>query len=36
MGTPMQSGVGYGLYVVILAGATAVAGGLLAWKEIHE
>jgi len=35
-GAEMQSGAGYGLYVVVLAGAMAIAGGLLAWKEIGE
>lgn len=27
-------GVGYGLYVVLLGGAMAVAGGLLAWRDL--
>jgi len=36
LGAEMQSGAGYGLYVVILAGAMAAAGGLLAWKDIDE
>lgn len=35
-GAEMQSGAGYGLYVVVLAGAMAAAGGLLAWKDIRE
>jgi hypothetical protein len=33
-GVTMQSGVGYGLYVVLLGGAVAAAGGLLAWRDI--
>jgi hypothetical protein len=32
----MQSGAGYGLYVVVLAGAMAAAGGVLAWKEMGD
>ena len=36
LGAQMQSGAGYGLYVVVLAGAMAAAGGLLAWKDIGE
>jgi len=36
LGAEMQSGAGYGLYVVILAGAMAAAGGLLAWKDVDE
>jgi len=36
MGASMQSGTGYGLYVVILAGAIAAAGGLVAWNDIHK
>jgi lipoprotein signal peptidase len=36
LGAEMQSGAGYGLYVVILAGAMAAAGGVLAWKDIGE
>jgi len=36
LGAEMQSGAGYGLYVVVLAGAMAAAGGLLAWKDIGE
>jgi lipoprotein signal peptidase len=36
LGAEMQSGAGYGLYVVVLAGAMAAAGGLLAWKDISE
>jgi hypothetical protein len=34
MGATMQSGAGYGLYIVVLAGAMAAAGGLLAWRDI--
>lgn len=33
MGATMQSGAGYGLYVVLLAGALALAGGLLGWRD---
>ena len=33
MGATMQSGVGYGLYVVVLAGAITAVGGLLAWRD---
>jgi len=36
LGAEMQSGAGYGLYVVVLAGAMAAAGGLLAWKDIGD
>jgi len=34
MGASMQSGAGYGLYVVVFAGAIAVAGGLRSRKDI--
>jgi len=36
LGAQMQSGAGYGLYVVVLAGLMAVASGVLAWKDIGE
>jgi lipoprotein signal peptidase len=36
MGASMQSGAGYGLYVVVLAGAMAAAAGVLSWKDIGE
>jgi len=36
MGATMQSGAGYGLYMVVLAGAVAAAGGLLAWRDIPK
>jgi len=36
MGATMQSGAGYGLYMVVLAGAVAAAGGLLAWRDITK
>ncbi len=36
MGATMHSGAGYGLYVVMLAGAIAACGGLLAWKNISK
>jgi lipoprotein signal peptidase len=32
----MQSGAGYGLYIVILSGAMAAAGGVLAWKDMNK
>ena len=32
-GMTMQSGVGYGLYAVVLGGMVAAAGGLLAWRD---
>ncbi len=35
MGATMYAGVGYGLYVVLLGGAVAAAGGLLAWRDIN-
>lgn len=34
LGVTMESGVGYGLYVVVLGGAIAAAGGLLAWRNL--
>jgi lipoprotein signal peptidase len=36
MGASMQSGAGYGLYVVVLAGAMVAAGGLLAWNDVGD
>jgi len=36
LGAEMQSGAGYGLYVVVLAGAMAAAGGVLAWKDMGD
>ena len=36
MGATMESGAGYGLYMVVLAGAVAAAGGLLAWRDITK
>jgi len=36
MGASMQSGAGYGLYVVALAGVMVAASGLLAWREIPQ
>lgn len=36
LGAEMQSGAGYGLYIVVLAGAMAAAGGVLAWKDIGD
>ncbi|MCX9011933.1 MAG: hypothetical protein OIN66_12520 [Candidatus Methanoperedens sp.] len=34
LGATMESGVGYGLYVVVLAGAVAASGGLLTWRNL--
>ncbi len=34
LGATLQSGVGYGLYVVLLGGAVAAAGGLVAWRDL--
>ncbi len=34
LGATMQSGAGYGLFVVVLGGAVAAAGGLIAWREL--
>jgi hypothetical protein len=36
LGAQMQSGAGYGLYFVVLAGAMAAVGGVLAWNDIRE
>lgn len=36
LGAEMQSGAGYGLYVVVLAGAMAAAAGVLAWNDIQK
>ncbi|MFZ3383091.1 MAG: hypothetical protein WA144_04120 [Candidatus Methanoperedens sp.] len=36
MGASMQSGAGYGLYMVALAGALVAAGGLLAWRDVEN
>ncbi len=36
MGASMQSGAGYGLYVVVIAGAISMAGGLLAWRDVQK
>lgn len=33
MGATMQSGAGYGLYIVALAGVLVAAGGLLSWRD---
>ena len=33
LGMTMQSGVGYGLYVVAFGGAVAAVGGLLEWRD---
>lgn len=33
MGATMYSGVGYGLYIVLLGGALTVSGGLFAWRS---
>lgn len=34
MGATMKSGVGYGIYIVLIAGAVVAAGGLLKWREM--
>lgn len=34
LGATLQSGVGYGLYIVVLGGTVAAAGGLLAWRDL--
>ncbi len=36
LGATMQSGAGYGLYVVLLGGAVAATGGLIAWRDFHQ
>ncbi|NJD53449.1 MAG: hypothetical protein FIB07_11340 [Candidatus Methanoperedens sp.] len=36
MGASMQSGAGYGLYMVALAGTMVAAGGLLAWRDFQN
>ncbi len=36
MGATISSGVGYGLYVVVIAGAVAAAGGLFAWRDLNR
>ncbi|MFA4934913.1 MAG: hypothetical protein WC568_03660 [Candidatus Methanoperedens sp.] len=36
MGATIVSGIGYGLYVVVIAGAVAVAGGIFAWRDINR
>ena len=36
MGATMESGAGYGLYVVLLGGAVITAGGLLTWRDINN
>ena len=36
LGATIQSEVGYGLYVVVIAGAIAASGGLLACKRINK
>lgn len=36
MGATMESGAGYGLYVVLLGGASITAGGLLTWRDIND
>ncbi len=36
MGVTVQYGVGYGLFMVVLAGAIVMAGGLLIWQEINN
>lgn len=36
LGATMQSGAGYGLYIVLVAGAVVAAGGLFAWRDIRN
>ncbi len=36
LGATMQSGVGYGLYMVVLAGSVVAAGGLLGLRDITK
>lgn len=36
MGATIVSGIGYGLYVVVIAGVVAVAGGLFAWRDLNR
>ena len=36
MGATMESGAGYGLYVVMLGGAVITAGGLLTWRDLNN
>ncbi len=36
LGATISWGVGYGLYAVVVGGAVAVAGGLLAWQELNN
>ncbi len=35
-GLTIQSGIGYGLYVVVLAGIVTAAGGVLAWRDMNN
>ena len=34
MGATMKSGVGYGIYIVLIGGTVVAAGGLLKWREL--
>ncbi len=36
MGMTLVSGVGYGLYVVVIAGAVALLGGIFTLKELND
>jgi hypothetical protein len=36
MGATMESGAGYGLYVVMLGGAVITTGGLLTWRDLNN
>ena len=36
LGMTMQSGTGYGLYIVVLGGAVAAGGGLLSWRGLNN
>lgn len=36
MGATMQSGAGFGLYVVMLGGAVTTSGGLITWRNLNN
>lgn len=36
LGATIKSGVGYGLYIVMIGGAVAAAGGLLSWRDLRS
>jgi hypothetical protein len=35
-GLTIQSGIGYGLYVVVLAGIVTAAGGAITWRDMNN